>query len=81
MVQLNTDAVAAQANKNWMLYQENVAKMMNLWLTIPFEQARSAYSSAVQFGLLPKSLTASGDFHKQLADLEKATLGVLARSR
>jgi hypothetical protein len=47
---------------------------------VPFDLARAQHATAVQFGLLPRSLLEDRDFELGLARLEHFLLGPLARS-
>jgi len=48
--------------------------------TLPFDTLRFAYASAVQAGLLRRSMLASRDLEVQLNALEKLLLGPIART-
>jgi hypothetical protein len=48
--------------------------------TLPFDALRFTYASAVQAGLVRRSMLASRDFELQLSTLEKAVLGPFART-
>jgi hypothetical protein len=50
-------------------------------LSAPFEAMRAHYASAVQAGVVPRSLRASAEFGRSLDNLEKLCLGLLARRR
>lgn len=50
-------------------------------LCAPFEAMRAQYAGAVQAGLAPRSLLASGQFERSLDSLERLCLGPLARRR
>ena len=47
--------------------------------TLPFDALRFAYASAVQAGLVRRSMLASRDLELQLDALEKVVLGPVAR--
>lgn len=49
-------------------------------LGFPFDALRAQYASAVQAGLLERSLIAAGEFEGKLSTLERMTLGPWARS-
>jgi hypothetical protein len=49
-------------------------------LTLPFDMLRAQHAAGVQAGALPRSLLESQRFEQQLGELEKLTLGPLARS-
>ena len=57
-----------------------VPKAAQNMLSMPFDVAREQYSLAVQAGIIPRSMLASRDYHNCLDRMEKATLGVFARS-
>jgi hypothetical protein len=48
--------------------------------TLPFDALRFAYASAVQAGLLRRSMLASRDVEVRLDALEKLVLGPIART-
>jgi len=48
--------------------------------TLPFDALRFTYASAVQSGLVRRSMLASRDFELQLNTLEKLVLGPFART-
>ena len=48
--------------------------------TLPFDALRFAYASAVQTGLVRRSMLASRDVELQLSALEKILLGPFART-
>ena len=50
-------------------------------LGAPFDAMRAQYASAVQAGLVPRSLLASAQLERSLDSLEKLCLGPLARQR
>ncbi len=47
----------------------------------PFDWMRAQYAQAVRSGLVERSLLAAGRFERDVATLERMTLGPLARSR
>lgn len=77
----NKNCPWAQLTSNYETAQDDALKIFKQMLIFPFEQTRLAYSTAVKLGVLPKSMVTSSEFHKNLASLEKATLGVFARQR
>jgi hypothetical protein len=48
---------------------------------LPFDLMRAQYAQAVRNGLVERSLLAAGRFERDVATLERMTLGPLARSR
>jgi hypothetical protein len=50
-------------------------------LVMPFDALRFQYASAVQAGLVPRSILASAKSERAIDLLEKLVLGALARQR
>jgi hypothetical protein len=65
---------------NWADPDEHDMDATKALLALPFDLARSQYASAVQAGLLQRSMLASRDFEHALGALERLTLGSFARS-
>lgn len=57
----------------------NVQYPFSGWLAIPFDAARAQYGTAVEFGLLQRSILAGGRFERALDALERISLGPFAR--
>jgi hypothetical protein len=58
----------------------DVAQAARTLCGIPFDLARAQHATAVQLGLLPRSVLEDRDFELGLARLEQLVLGPLARS-
>jgi len=57
----------------------NVQHLFSGWLAIPFDAARAQYGTAVEFGLLQRSLLAGSRFERTLDAIERISLGPFAR--
>jgi len=58
---------------------ESLRDLTSAWMGIPFDLARQQYISAVQAGVIPRSMLHSARFSRALNAAEQLLLGPLAR--
>lgn len=59
--------------------QANQVQVGKAALAMPFDAMRAQYASAVEHGLIERSMLASGRFERAVGTLERLALGPLAR--
>ena len=60
-------------------FSENLRNVASVWMGMPFDLARQQYVSAVQAGVIPRSMLHSARFSRTLNLTEQLILGPLAR--
>ena len=60
-------------------FSDKLRDLASVWMGVPFDLARQQYVSAVQAGVIPRSMLHSARFSRALNAAEQLALGPLAR--